>query len=105
MLLRVSKRCCGGALPKFGFSKAVSRALALFLFLSLSAVAQVITFTNKAVTFTTLEGTAYSNVNLVKAYPMAYPGVVVQVEAGWPTQTFRLRLWITGVFPPITSAG
>lgn len=39
----------------------------LFLFVSLPVVAQVITFTNKAVTFTTLEGTVYRSVNLVKA--------------------------------------
>jgi hypothetical protein len=47
--------------------KTMLMVIALFLFLSLSVVAQVITFTNKAVTFTTLEGTVYRNVNLVKA--------------------------------------
>ena len=70
MLIRVAtKRGGGGAIPKFGFSTVVARVLALFLFLSLSVVAQVITFTNKAVTFTTLEGSVYSSVNLVKADP------------------------------------
>ena len=57
------------AMPKFGFSRDVARVVALFLFLSLPVVAQVITFTNKAVTFTTLEGTVYRGVNLVKADP------------------------------------
>jgi len=68
LLMRVPERR-GRALPKFGFSRVVATVLAISLFLSLSVVAQVITFTNKAVTFTTLEGTVLNNVNLVKADP------------------------------------
>ena len=78
MLMRVPSGRGGGALPKLGFSRVVARVLALFLFFSLSVVAQVITFTNKAVTFTTLEGTVYRSVNLVKADPCSNA-----IETGW----------------------
>jgi hypothetical protein len=67
MLMTVATGRSAGALHKGDFSTAGIRVLALLLVLNLPAVAQVITLTNKAVTFTTLEGSVYRGVNLLKA--------------------------------------